>query len=252
MNTTNSESLARLIQDNPKLEAAIQNIHDDYKRTSSMFIHELRNPLALLKGTLQYIETKHPEAKDFKYWEQLSGLILDMEHMMSNVSQFNIVLHKDQHDMVALIGTITNNHMPQANEMGIDLQMFISSDCEPLFRSYYFDPLKFKQVLNNLLKNAFEETVSGNYIHIHLSHIPMDKDGLPKLSITVSNNGNPISKDQIDHIFQPFITYKKDGTGVGLAVVKKIIEMHFGSIEVTSDQENTCFTITLPLTNSSK
>lgn len=59
-------------QDNRTIdEDAIQNILKDNQEITSVFIHELRNPLSLIKGTLQYIEIKHPEAKDYKYWSQL-------------------------------------------------------------------------------------------------------------------------------------------------------------------------------------
>ena len=64
---------------NPITEEAIQAIMEKHKRTISMFIHELRNPLSLIKGTLQYIEMKHPETKDYKYWNQIFELINDME-----------------------------------------------------------------------------------------------------------------------------------------------------------------------------
>ncbi len=49
------------------------------------------NPLSLLKGTIQYIESKHPETKEFKYWNQLQDLVNDMEHMMVDASLLNTV-----------------------------------------------------------------------------------------------------------------------------------------------------------------
>ncbi|HCR40932.1 MAG TPA: two-component sensor histidine kinase, partial [Lachnospiraceae bacterium] len=98
-----------------------------------------------------------------------------------------------------------------------------------------------------LIKNAFEAATPGNYIHINLSCLFGDDYTPSKLSIQVSNSGLPIPEDEIKTIFTPFVTYKKGGTGVGLAVVKKIIDLHYGSVTVASDEDATTFTILLPL-----
>jgi signal transduction histidine kinase len=243
------DSLAYLIKENPTLETVIQNILVDYKRTTSMFIHELRNPLSLMKGTLQFIELKHPETKDFKYWGQLQELVHDMEIMMSDASQLNTCnnINKDIHNLLALLNTIMNNFMPQAAEKQIDLAMEIEDGCEAYYSSYSCDAIKLKQVFANLIKNAFEATSPGSFIHIYLKYLPGEEDILPKLSIRISNNGLPIPEEELESIFLPFVTYKKGGTGVGLAVVKKIIELHYGTISVASDESLTSFTILLPL-----
>jgi signal transduction histidine kinase len=243
------DSLAYLVKENPMLETVIQNILVDYKRTTSMFIHELRNPLSLMKGTLQYIETKHPETKEFKYWGQLQELVRDMETMMSDASQLNTCnnINKDNHNLLALLNSIMNNFMPQAADQQIDLAMELEDGCEAYFSSYPCDAAKLKQVFSNLIKNAFEATSPGNSIRISLRYLPGDEEILPKLSIRISNNGLPIPEDELQNIFVPFVTYKKGGTGVGLAIVKKIIELHYGSVSVSSDESLTSFTILLPL-----
>ena len=243
------DSLAYLVKDNPNLEAVIQNITDDYKRTTSIFIHELRNPLSLMKGTLQYIEAKHPETKEFKYWAQLQDLVQDMEVMMADASQLNTsnTVNKANHNLLILLGNTVSNFMPQAAEKQIDLSLECEDNCEEYFYTYSCDAIKLKQVFSNLIKNAFEATIPGNFIRVTLKYLPGDEQSLPKLSIRISNNGIPIPEDEIDKIFVPFVTYKKGGTGVGLAITKKIIELHYGSISVSSDRELTSFTILLPL-----
>lgn len=246
------DTIASLIKENPIVDTAIQNIINDYKSTTSMFIHELRNPLSLMKGTLQYIETKHPESKEFKYWSQLLDLVGDMEHMMADASQLNTcnIIHKVDHDLISLIGNVTNSFMPQAVHNQIDLSLTVEEGCERYFQSYPCDSGKIKQVMSNLIKNAFEATRPSNFINVKLSYLPGDKSALPKLSIQVSNNGLPIPEDEIHNIFLPFVTYKKGGSGIGLAVVKKIIELHYGTVNVSSDDMLTCFTLLLPYHNN--
>ncbi len=245
----NSDTIASLVKENSLIETAIQTIITDYKNTTSMFIHELRNPLSLMKSTLQYIETKHPESKDFKYWAQLIDLVGDMEHMMAEASQLNTynTIHRVDQDLISLIDNVTNSFMPQAAHKMIDLSMTVEEDCKGFFQSYSCDSGKIKQVLSNLIKNAFEATLPGNFINIKLSYLSGKNDILPKLSIQISNNGLPIPEDEINNIFQPFVTYKKGGSGIGLAVVKKIIELHYGSVSVSSDDMLTCFTLLLPV-----
>lgn len=246
---TDNDTLASLIKAYPLFGTAIENIMDSNKKTTSMFIHELRNPLSLMKGTIQYIETKHPETREYKYWDQLHDLVKDLENMMADASLLNTCnsINKDTTDLLALIHQVKNNFMPQAINQKIDLSIKVEEGCEPYFTSYSCDAGKLKQVMSNLIKNAFEATSQGDFIHITLRYLPAQGEALPKLSVVVSNNGLPIPEYEIGHIFTPFITYKKGGTGVGLAIVKKIIELHYGTICVSSDESLTSFTILLPL-----
>jgi signal transduction histidine kinase len=238
-----------MVKSNPEFETIIQTIIADNKKTTSMFVHELRNPLSLLKGTIQYIETKHPETKEFKYWSQMQGLIDDMEHIMADASLLNVCnqIHKVDTNLISLINSITSSFMPQALTNEIELSIFVDPDSEAQFLSYSCDPTKMKQVFNNLIKNAFEATSPGNFIHIDLKYLPGEEPFPSKLSIQISNNGQPIPEDVIENIFVPFVTYKKGGTGIGLALVKKIIDLHYGSIVVESNDNRTSFMIQLPL-----
>ena len=245
----NNDTLACIIKSNPEIEPILQSMIDDNKKTTSMFVHELRNPLSLLKGTIQYIEQKHPETKEYKYWDQVPDLLNDMEHIMADASLLNICnyIHKESNNLIALINTITNSFMPQALTEQIDLSLTIEPGCEEYFTSYPCDSVKMKQVFGNLIKNAFEATKPGNFIHISLNYLPGECPAPAKLSIEISNNGQPIPEDIIQNIFVPFVTYKKGGTGIGLALVKKVIDLHYGSILVNSNDDLTSFTIQLPL-----
>jgi signal transduction histidine kinase len=244
-----NDTLASMIKANPEFEVILQSILADYKKTTSMLVHELRNPLSLLKGTLQYIEMKHPETKEYKYWDQLQDLINDMEHIMQDASMLNnsTLLNKENTDLIGLIHSILSSFMPQAMTDQIDLSLQVEPDSEVYFSSYYCDSGKLKQVLTNMIKNAFEATEQGDYIRVSLEHL-LGENGTPqKLSIAIANSGKPIPIELQESIFQPFVSYKKGGTGVGLALAKKVIDLHYGSISVTSDEAQTAFTILLPL-----
>lgn len=231
-----------------KNEMALQKIMDENKRITSMFIHELRNPLSLIKGTLQYIEMKHPESKDYKYWSQLFELIQDMDTLMTDASSFNTAstLNMRSINLISLIKVVVDNYMPKAVNQQKLLSIKVAQECESVLSSYYCDNDKLKQVLSNLLNNALEATSPGDFIEIILS---IDSKGPnPMVSIQVNNNGMSIPESEINTIFHPFVTHKAGGTGVGLALSKKIVESHQGSIHATSSEALTEFTILLPLT----
>ncbi len=243
-----NDTIAGMVKSNPDLEALIQSITTANKKTTSMFVHELRNPLALLKGTIQYIEMKQPEVKNYKYWDQVQELINDMERIMQDASLLNNSnqLTKEDTNLISLMENILVSFMPQAISGNIDLTLTVVPDSEAAFMNYHCDGGKLKQVFINILKNAFEATQPGNFIHIELTQLPESTSSPSKLSIAISNNGHPIPEEALESIFQPFVTFKKNGTGVGLALARKVIDLHYGSITVVSDEACTNFTILLP------
>ena len=247
--TFNNDMLAGLVKSNPELEAVIHTIIADNKKATSMFVHELRNPLSLLKGTIQYIEMKQPETKEYKYWDQIQDLINDMDRIMVDASLLNTynLIQREPTDLITLIDTLTKSFMPRALTSEIELSYSIDPLAIPYYTSYSCDAVKFKQVLTNLIKNAFEATEEGNFIHIELKYIAAEASVPAKLVIIISNNGQPIPEEALEDIFVPFVTYKKGGTGVGLALVKKVIDLHYGSIRVESSKDLTAFTIQLPV-----
>jgi signal transduction histidine kinase len=224
----------------------IHSAADDMGKITSVFLHELRNPLSLIKGTLQYIELKHPEARSYKYWDQLFELMDDMENMIFEFSQFNFCSIKRSYiNLHGLIISVRDNFMPRASRQHVELTLTEEAGCIKYFNLYYCDAPKIKQVLVNIIKNAFEAVPEGGFIRINLG-LKKSSDAR-MLSITVSNNGPAIPQDQLEQIFEPYVTYKKGGTGIGLALAKRIIGLHEGSISVRSDSETTSFEILLPL-----
>ena len=101
-----------------------------------------------------------------------------------------------------------------------------------------------RQVIHNILKNAAEAAASDAAPTITLhSHTQQEQ-----MVLTVSNNGKGFSKDMLLHAFDPYVTDKPSGTGLGLPVVKKIIEEHGGRIQLANNEAGgACVKITLPL-----
>lgn len=234
-------------QDPIQVNSDVQKIMDEHKQWTSMFIHELRNPLSLIRGTLQYIEMKHQEVKEYKYWDQLAELIHDMEILMLDASLLNNsnTLNIKNTNLLNLIYQVVNNYKPQADNQQKILIVNHTPECEATLSSYPCDPDKIKQVLSNLIKNALEATTAGDFIEIIIG---LNTDDIASmLSIQINDNGLAIPEEELDTIFMPFVTHKTGGTGVGLALAKKIVEAHKGSIQLSSTKELTSFTLLLPL-----
>ena len=107
----------------------------------------------------------------------------------------------------------------------------------------YADTTAIRQVLHNIFKNAAEaaEEAAQPEVHIHTANA----DG--QITLTVTNNGKSFSKNMLANAFEPYVTDKPTGTGLGLPVVKKIVEEHGGRIALSNPAEGgACVKITLP------
>ena len=104
------------------------------------------------------------------------------------------------------------------------------------------DPAQIKQVLVNLIKNAAQAMTNGGTLTLHTG------EGSDGVWVTVADNGCGIPQEQLNRIFEPFFTTKKQGTGLGLMIVQRIIREHGGRIELESHVgQGTSFRLWLPL-----
>ena len=202
--------------------------------------HEIRNPLTSLKGFSQMIH-ENPDNVTNKRFTKI--MIDEINRINFIVSEF-MVLSKPHIVNFSLtdLSTSINNVITLLNTQAIINNIEII----PKFIGDRFilkcEENQIKQVIANIIKNAIEAMPNGGTIHI----VVEQKNS--NLEIAVIDNGVGIEKEHLHLLGKPFYTTKKEGTGLGLMVSKKIIQNHNGKFEITSiPNHGTTVTISLPI-----
>lgn len=114
------------------------------------------------------------------------------------------------------------------------------------------DAVKLKEILMNIINNAYKYSLPGDSVAVRIEEIPCDRDGYARIQTTVKDTGIGMSEEFLEHIFEDFTRAQTStesgqfGTGLGMAIVKKIVDLMGGTIDVQSRQGiGTTFTVTL-------
>ena len=212
---------------------------EDSLELSKMF-HEIKNPLALINSSLQLIESEHPEVTGFRYWNQTMKDFQLLRELINDLSSFQkgTVLNKSLINLFDFTEDLLEAVEPFFLEHQIPLEFknFIDD------LDFYGDDVKLRQALVNLLKNAAESSQPGQSVMLEIAL----KD--TALLFTITDQGCGIPPEQMAHLFEPFHTTKSYGSGLGLPIVKRILDAHAGILQVTSTQGvGTTMRILLPL-----
>jgi signal transduction histidine kinase len=203
--------------------------------------HEIKNPLMVIGGFARQLE-RNPETPQTAGTKLriIGDEVKRLENFLGELRDFTrpAAPAKQEGDFNALVQEVVTMMQETAREMNIHLETRLGDDL-PLMS---FDPNQMKQVLINLIKNGMEaiEATGGSITLTTRS----EEAGI---CLSVEDTGKGIEPEIIQDIFNPFFTTKKAGTGLGLAVINKIIEDHHGTIGVKSFKgQGTTFTIHLP------
>ncbi len=229
--------LAKTLQQQEKLR----------KRMTSDMAHELRTPLTTLQT--------HVEAMIDGVWdpnqEKLEGCheeILRLTKLVNNLQDLakleesNLALNKSEFNLSLELEKILEGFQPQYKNKGLEIVKNIEKDIFVIM-----DKDKLRQIMFNLLSNAYKYSYNKGKVSVIL------KEETNILKISVSDNGLGIGKEDLEHIFERF--YRGDlsrnrgtgGTGIGLTIVKTLVEAHGGEIKVESKlDKGTTFYILLP------
>ncbi len=245
--------ISMLCQTNAIFNKYVKKFKKENESLLSKVTHELGNHLTLISSTAQLLEKKNPEVCSIKYWSQLRDDIENMKELLSSLSKYRCeeCLEYKETDLTDLVDDIVESFQGLAMEKNVSIIMPEVPFEEELV-SYKCDPVKIRQVIVNLMKNALEAVSSEGKIWVHIIGKYVDnKSEKTYLKIEIANNGAVIEEDKLKHIFEIYRSTKEEGRGIGLALVNQIIEAHKGKIEVSSKEVDgegrTVFSIYLPL-----
>lgn len=214
--------------------------------------HEFRTPLTLIIEPLRQLLNQnlsqevqsdvHLAKKNSERLLNLVNQLLDVSKLEAKKMKVDLV----KGDVMEIIHVLFDSFQSIANQKGIQLHLNRDTDIEP----FYFDKSHLEKILYNLLSNAMKFTNSGS---VTVSVQKKTKDSVDEIQLIVEDTGIGISDEQIDHIFNRFYQAentgikRQSGTGVGLALVKELVELQGGEISVKSKiGDGTRFTVLLP------
>ncbi|WP_071459037.1 histidine kinase N-terminal domain-containing protein [Bacillus massilinigeriensis] len=211
---------------------------------TSSFIHEFRNPLTSIQGFIQLLKSDHP---NMKYLDIISN---ELEQLNFRISQFLLLSKKEligkekshfslnkmiEEILVFLYPSILDTKVKVVKEMPKEMELFGYAD-------------EIRQVLINIVFNAID--VLSQYRDDPKIEIKGKMVNDTHIKVEISNNGPAIPEHLLKSIFEPFVTTKKLGTGLGLFVCREIIEKHKGILACTSEHDKTEFIILLPVASA--
>jgi signal transduction histidine kinase len=200
--------------------------------------HEVKNMISVIGSSLQLIEKQHPDVQEFSYWKETMSDVKYLRQIVQEVSGMNAPIQLQ----------ITDVYLPQfllelkaAAEALFPAHAQIHLALDPAISDGYFDSLRIHQALLNLIKNAAEAAKENARLSIGAYRQENN------LVFEISDNGSGISAEVADKLFVPYYTTKPNGSGLGLSVVKGIVDAHHGSISVAAAPGwSTTFVIALP------
>ena len=241
----NSRGMVLILRDQREIRAMEQALERSRRHAAlglmaAGIAHEIRNPLGTLRGFAQYFaRSESSNDTTHEYANLMIGEVDRLNRTVSALLQFS--RPHDAEIVPVDFGELLNRTIvfiqPDADHQQVSLQLSLATP----EMTWPADADLLQQVLLNLLQNSLAATPEGGKIEVGAEQREND------LHVWVSDNGRGLSDEEQAKMFDPFFTTRKDGTGLGLAMVQQIVEQHNGQISVaTKPGQGTRITLILP------
>ena len=233
---------------------------EEINRTKDTFLatvsHELRTPLTAILGWSRVLRAEKPDTSKYihgletiernaRAQEQLIDELLDVIRMKTGKLQ----LHVDPVELSSVIDSVIDSLQPLADSKHIRLQRITTSKTAYVLG----DQTRLQQVVWNLLSNAIKFTPQGGSVSVQLERLDSN------LEVKVTDTGEGIGPDFLPYVFEPYrqpdgSTRGQKGLGLGLAIVRQLVELHRGTVRAESSGkgQGSCLTVSLPLMTAQK
>ncbi len=235
-------------------EQRLHHIHRSHNEFLGVLSHELRNPLSPIKMSLYTLDRVAPTSAQAtrakavieRQVEQLARLIDDLSDV-TRIAREKIRLQMQQVDVNRLVEMTVQDHRPAFDKGSLRLELTLAEDSPQVMA----DPGRLRQVVGNLLRNAATFTPPGRRASVSVATDPSTR----QVVIQVADEGVGMSSETLSTLFEPFMhadtspDLGKGGLGIGLALVKGLVDLHGGQVEAHSDGpgKGSTFTVHLPL-----
>jgi PAS domain S-box-containing protein len=223
------------------------DIKDEFLATLS---HELRTPLTAILGWSQLLTTATLDkqktaqaietiARNGRAQKRLIDDLLDISRIITG----KLCLDVRPVKLAPLIQAVIDDVRPAADARGINLNATLDSEIEPILGDYD----RLQQIVWNILTNAIKFTAKGGDVQVHLER------NIPNIVITVKDSGQGIAPELLPHVFERFrqadssSTRSNGGLGIGLFIVRQLVELHCGTVTADSSGERAGTTIRVML-----
>jgi PAS domain S-box-containing protein len=243
---------AAVAVENTRLYQALRDTDRRKDEFLATLAHELRNPLAPIRNSLQILKMPHVDAETVErsrdmMERQLQHLVRLVDDLLdvSRVMRGKIELRKERVELAAVVARAVETVQAQMDSQHHELSVRLPPDSLPVDA----DPVRLAQVVGNLLTNAAKYTEPGGRIAL-----TAERNGTTAI-LRVRDTGIGIAADMLPRIFELFVqvdpaaTRAQGGLGIGLTLVKNLVEMHHGTIEARSAGlgQGSEFIVRLPL-----
>lgn len=216
--------------------------------------HDIRTPMNVILGYNQLMKSLLTEPKQLDYQkkiEQSGKLLLSIINNVLDMAQIESGNMKVDENF-EIVGEVVDEILSTFSSEAEEKEIHLSSSMQVTHKNIMCDSTKIRKIYVNLVSNAIKYTSSGGNITITVEELPCEKEGYMKVKSEIKDTGIGMSKEYLPTLFEPFsrehntTTGKVGGTGLGMAIVKKMVDLMGGSIEVESEPgKGTIFTFTL-------
>ncbi|EOS76225.1 MAG: HAMP domain-containing sensor histidine kinase [Lachnospiraceae bacterium] len=247
-----AEVATQIVQLKSTMQRQEQAVKTETERKNDLIAylaHDLKTPLTSVIGYLDLLEeaADMPEKQRKKYIHITLEKALRLEKMINEffeITRYNlqeIILEKETIDLSFMLVQLTDEFYPLLSDHGNTIELQAEEDL-----TVYGDSVKLARVFNNILKNAISYSYPNSPIKVYAGK--REKD----IFICFINQGKSIPQEKLNAIFEKFFRMDEarstntGGAGLGLAIAKEIVTLHGGSINASSENEMTTFSVTLP------